>query len=269
MKPAQYSLFLLVFNLGSMAMGSESIPTGEGTLEIIPKVHSSVELNYKGLVIQVDPWGVIGFDNYSSADLILVTDNPSHHLDPLAIDSISTPDTRVVIPANSRQQMPGGIVMQNGETLQIKGVEIEAIAAYDIIQGAPEHPKGDANGYVLTLGNKRLYFAGVTECVDEVKSLEDINIAFMPMNIPLGRMTPEAAAACTKLLNPEMVFVYHYDQTWARRISSPEYMGPGLPGGRSIEESIQVFARELEGSAIKFKQSNWYPTLPEPALVSQ
>ena len=82
-------------------------------------------------------------------------------------------------------------------------------------------PKGEANGYVITLGGKRLYFAGVTECVPEVQALKNIDVAFMPMNIPVERMTPAAAAECVKALAPKIVYVYHYDQAARRALVEP------------------------------------------------
>ena len=147
----------------------------------------------------------------------------------------------------------------NGELLKVAGVTVEAVAAYDIILGAPEHPKGDANGYVLTLGGKKFFFAGVTECVDEIKALQDIDVAFMPMNIPLARMTPKAAADCTKILSPEVVYTYHFDQDWVRRLGNPDFTGSTLPGGLNVTESLDAFERELTGSGIEFRRGDWYP----------
>ena len=59
--------------------------------------------------------------------------------------------------------------MANGEKASEGGITVEAIPAYDIIPGEPSHPKGKSNGYVITLGGARIYVAGVTECVAEVR----------------------------------------------------------------------------------------------------
>ena len=164
--------------------------------------------------------------------------------------------------ANGKQKWPDGIVIANGETIRVAGVTVEAVAAYDIIQGNPSHPKGDANGYVVTFGGKRFFFAGVTECVDEVKALQDIDVAFMPMNIPLARMTPAASAACTRGLNPAVVYLYHYDQDYARRALQPDYVGSvSLPDGLTVAESLDRFSDELEGSGIEFRRGEFYPPL--------
>ena len=238
----------------------DSYPTPSGPIEISPQVHSSVQVEYQDRVIQIDPWGAIPADNYKSADLIIVTDSPSHHKDAATIAAISKPATSIIAPRNSAEDLPQAMIMNIGDVLRTAGVTVEAIAAYDIIPGAPEHPLGDANGYVVSLGETRLFFAGVTECVDEVKALADIDIAFLPMNIPVGRMTPQAAADCAKILSPEYVYIYHYDQDWVRRLNNPDYEGSTLPGELTVNESLDRFAEELSGSGINFVRGDWYPT---------
>lgn len=247
---------ILVSQPGSAA---DSFATDSGSLQIKPLVHASVELEHQGLVLQIDPWGALGTEAMQAADLIIVTDSPGHHLDTEAIAAIRKPGASVVTPANGAAAIPDGIVMEIGDLLQIKSVTVEAIAAYDIIPGAPEHPRGDANGYVITIGGKRLFFAGVTECVDEVRALEDIDIAFMPMNIPVGRMTPEAAAECTQAIGPDVVYTYHYDQDWVRRLANPDYPGSELPEGITVEESLDHFAEHLLGTGIEYRRADWYP----------
>lgn len=253
------SLGLMCTLVSQPGSAADSFATDRGTLKIKPLVHASVELELEGLVLQIDPWGALGTGAMQAADLIIVTDSPGHHLDTATIAAIRKPAASVVTPANGAMAVPDGIVMEIGEMLRIESVTIEAIAAYDIIPGAPEHPRGDANGYVLTLGGKRLFFAGVTECVDEVKALEDIDIAFMPMNIPVGRMTPQAVADCTKIIGPDVVYIYHYDQDWVRRLNNPDYEGSELPGGITVAESLDLFAEELQGSGIQFVRGDWYP----------
>ena len=137
--------------------------------------------------------------------------------------------------------------MANGEKATEGGVTVEAIPAYDIIQGAPEHPKGKSNGYVITLGGTRIYVAGVTECVPEVRALKNIDVAFVPLNVPLGRMTPAAAAECVKAIAPKIVYPYHYDQVLAARLGEPERDAEGPAGGLTIAQSLQAFKDALEG----------------------
>src|SRR5712692_171253 len=190
-------------------------PAPNAGLTITPLVHSSVQIETGGQVIQVDPWSRADLARAKPADLILVTDDPIHHLDPDAIRRLRKPGAPVLVPTASHAKFPEGTAIANGETRTVSGITVEAIAAYDIKPGEPSHPKGKANGYVVTLGGKRIYFAGVTECVPEVRALRVIDVAFIPMNLPLDRMAPAAAAACVNVFAPKAVYVYHYDQTWA------------------------------------------------------
>jgi L-ascorbate metabolism protein UlaG (beta-lactamase superfamily)/DNA-binding beta-propeller fold protein YncE len=244
---------------------ADSIPAENGDIVITPLVHSSVQLQYQGMVIQIDPWSAISMSNYQIADLILITDNPSHHLDTAAITALRDSETILIAPANSASQLSDAdaVIMGGGDSRRVKiadvEVLVEVIDAYDLTPGAPAHPKGDANGYVLTIGGKRLLFAGVTECVDELKTLVNIDVAFMPLNIPPARMTPADSAACTRQIDPDIVYSYHYDQSYARRVNDPEYEGNSLPGGLTVDESMDAFGNALQGSGIEYRQSNWYP----------
>src|SRR6185503_5934845 len=205
----------------AVAIAADTFPAAGGDIEITPIIHSSVQIEHAGKVIQVDPWSAGDLSRAKPADLILITDDVGHHLDVKAIRQLRKPGAPVVVAANGKAQVPDGIVLANGQSTVAAGIPVEAVAAYDIKPGPPEHPKGEANGYVITLGGKRIFFAGVTECVPEVKALKNIDVAFLPMNIPVERMMPAAAAACARILNPKLVFVYHYDQDFAAKAANP------------------------------------------------
>ena len=210
-------------------------------------MHSSIQLEYGGKVIQIDPWSIVDLGRYKKADLILITDDPIHHFDLAAIQALRKPGAPVVIPEVAKPKYPDGIIMANGEKAAEGGITVEAIPAYDIIPGAPAHPKGKSNGYVITLGGARIYVAGVTECVAEVRALKSIDVAFIPLNIPLGRMTPAAAAECVKAIAPKIVYPYHYDQVLAARLVNPQASSEGPAGGLTIAQSLQAFRDALKG----------------------
>ena len=109
----------------------------------------------------------------------------------------------MVVTKKAQAGFAEGVPLANGQSTTLAGVRVQSIAAYDLTPGAPEHPKGEASGYLITLGGRRILFAGVTECVPELLALKDIDVAFMPMNIPPKRMTPAAAADCVKKLRAE------------------------------------------------------------------
>ena len=238
--------------------GADRFPAAGGDIEITPLVHASVQLEHAGTVIQVDPWSVGDLSRAKPADLILITDDVGHHLDVKAIQRLRKPGAPVVIASNGKTGVPDGAMLLNGQSTTVAGVRVESIAAYDIKPGAPEHPKGEANGYIVTLGGQRIYLAGVTECVPEVKALKNIDVAFMPMNIPVERMTPADAAACTKIIQPKVVYVYHYDQDFATRATNPNATLRGLPGGITIAQSLQMFQDAMKGTATEVRLAKWY-----------
>jgi L-ascorbate metabolism protein UlaG (beta-lactamase superfamily) len=252
------ALFAVLLSVAPLA-AADKYPAAGGDIEITPLIHSSVQIEHAGRVILVDPWSAGDLSRAKPADLILVTDDVGHHLDVKAIAKLRKPGAPVIITANGRKRLPDGIVLPNGESTTAAGIRVESIAAYDIKPGAPEHPKGEANGYLITLGGRRIYLAGVTECVDEVKALKNIDVAFMPMNIPVERMMPADAAACTKILGPRVVYLYHYDQDYAARASNPNAKPQGLPGGITVAQSLQAFAAALKGEPIEFRNAEWYP----------
>jgi L-ascorbate metabolism protein UlaG (beta-lactamase superfamily) len=249
----------LVVQASRPAFASDKVPATGGPIEITPLIHSSIQIEHAGKVIQVDPWSMLDLSRYKKADLILITDDPIHHLDLKAIQALRKTGAPVIIPEAAKVKMPDGIIMANGERASEGGITVEAIPAYDIIPGEPAHPKGKSNGYVITLGGARIYVAGVTECVPEVRALKNIDVAFVPLNVPLGRMTPAAAADCVKAIAPKVVYAYHYDQLVAARMANPQASAEGPAGGLTVAQSLQAFKDALKGQAIEVRDGNWYP----------
>jgi L-ascorbate metabolism protein UlaG (beta-lactamase superfamily) len=224
-----------------------------GAIEITTFTHSDIQLEYAGKVIHIDPWSVSDLAKAKPADLILITDDVGHHLDPKAIARVRKPGAPVVIAANGKQLVPDGIVMANGETREIAGVKVEATAAYDITPGESFHPKGEANGYIVTLGSARIYVVGVTECVPEVRGAKNIDVAFFAMNVPAARMEPDAAIECLAAMKPAVVYPYHYDQEWVRAV--PAGGARPAPTTRGLND----VSNALSSQHIEVRLANWYP----------
>jgi L-ascorbate metabolism protein UlaG (beta-lactamase superfamily) len=159
------------------------------------------------------------YANYATlpkADLILVTHEHGDHLDMTAIQAVSKPNTEIINSTSAAAILVNGTVMKNGETKTAAGIKIEAVPAYN--PGKPFHPKGSGNGYVLTLGNMRVYIAGDTENVPEIKALKNIDVAFLPMNLPFT-MTPEQVADVAKTMMPKVLYPYHFGDTNAGKVA--------------------------------------------------
>ncbi len=240
------------------ARTADRFPASGGAIEITTFVHSSVQFEHAGKVIQVDPWTLGDLSRAKPADLVLITDDVAHHLDVKAIERVRKPGAPVVIPAVGKTKVPDGLVMANGETATVAGFRVEALGAYDLTPGEPYHPKGEANGYLLTLGGKRILLAGVTECVPEITALKSVDIAFVPVNLPAGRMAPQAAADCVKAIRPGTVYAYHYDQDYAARLQNPRANRPAS-SAPSAAGQLQRFVDLLKGTPSEFRRADWYP----------
>jgi L-ascorbate metabolism protein UlaG (beta-lactamase superfamily) len=129
----------------------------------------------------------------------------------------------VVLTEACAKQVQGGTVMMNGDVKTVEGLKIEAVPAYNLIHkrdtGHPFHPKGAGNGYIITFGDKRVYVAGDTENTPEMKSLKNVDIAFLPMNLPYT-MTPEMVADAARAFKPKILYPYHFGETDASKVVS-------------------------------------------------
>jgi len=189
--------------------------TSKGDLKITPITHGSVMFEFGGKVIHVDSFTGTGadFSKYPKADLMFITDIHGDHFDPKAIDIVKKGTTKFVAPPVVAEKLPGATVMKNGETKEFDGIKVEAIPMYNLTRGPSPgtffHDKGRGNGYIFTFGDKRVLVAGDTECTPELKGLKNIDVAFLPMNLPYT-MTPQEAAACAQAFKPKVLYPYHY-----------------------------------------------------------
>ncbi len=168
-------------------------------------------------VIQVDPYSQLtDYALLPRADVVLITHEHRDHLDLDALEKVQGPNTIVVANAAAAGQVPGSRAMKNGDVQTIDGIKIEAVPAYNLVHkrdnGQPFHPKGVGNGYILTFGDKRLYIAGDTENTPEMKALQNIDVAFLPMNLPYT-MTPEMVADAARAFQPGILYPYHFGDT--------------------------------------------------------
>jgi L-ascorbate metabolism protein UlaG (beta-lactamase superfamily) len=198
------------------------IKTSAGDLEITFIGHGSLSFTFGGKVIHVDPYGEVAeYASLPKASLVLITHAHGDHLDPAALAAIRTADTAVVVSPACEGKVEGAIVLRNGDSRSVLGIPITAVPAYNIAHkrpdGTPFHPKGEGNGYVLTFGDTRVYVAGDTENVPEMKELKDIAVAFLPMNLPYT-MTPEMVAAAARAFKPRILYPYHYGDTDPARL---------------------------------------------------
>jgi L-ascorbate metabolism protein UlaG (beta-lactamase superfamily) len=217
---------------------TDEFPTSAGPVKITPIQHASLMIEAEGKVIHVDPSGPKNFDGSPKADLILLTDIHGDHLDAAAMQKVLKAGTVIFAPPAALEKAPAAKSIKNGETLEWDGWKIEAIPAYNMKRGpAPGkfyHEKGRGNGYIMTYGGKRFYIAGDTEGIPEMRALRNIDVAFVPMNLPYT-MTPEEAAEAVRAFRPKVVYPYHYRNS-----------------------DLQAFESALKETGIEVRLRDWY-----------
>jgi L-ascorbate metabolism protein UlaG (beta-lactamase superfamily) len=201
----------------SATMATDTIKTSAGDLKITFIGHGTLMFAFNGKIVHVDPTSrEADYATFSKADLILVTHEHGDHLDAAAIAKIRKEGTTILLPEKCQSAVTGSIVMKNGDVRTADGLKIEAVPAYNIAHkrptGQPFHPKGEGNGYVITFGDQRVYVAGDTENIPEMKQLKDIAVAFLPMNLPYT-MTPEMVAEAARSFQPKILYPYHFGET--------------------------------------------------------
>lgn len=216
------SLTLIIVAMTAQAFSQnqpevDKISTTAGDVEMYFIGHGSLMFKTGTFVIHIDPVKSSGkFDNLPKADLILVTHEHYDHLDTDLIKTLRKPETVMLCNNASLSQVPWAQAVKPGDTRIAGNVKIEVVPAYNIIhkrsKGQPFHPKGVGNGYILTIGDKRFYIAGDTENIPEMKALKDIDVAFLPMNLPYT-MTPSMVANAANEFKPAILYPYHYGDT--------------------------------------------------------
>jgi L-ascorbate metabolism protein UlaG (beta-lactamase superfamily) len=218
------SLIIVLSALAQKGFVTDVIKTLAGDLKITFVGHGTLMFNFGGKVIHVDPYSALAdYNILPKANLILLTHEHMDHLDLKALNTVRTEKTVVVLTETCAKQVKGGIVIMNGDVKTVEGLKIEAVHAYNIVHkrdtGQPFHPKGVGNGYIITFGDKRVYVAGDTENVPEMKGLKNIDIAFLPMNLPYT-MTPEMVVEAAKAFKPKILYPYHFGETDTSQVVS-------------------------------------------------
>ena len=194
----------------------DTIATNMGNLVIQPIFHGALVLKWNGKTIYIDPYnGAEAYKNLPAPDLILITDIHPDHLDLATLNALNTSKAQFIVPQAVAGELPpaysGKVTVVNNDATTIQaGITITAIPMYNLPE-TPDtrHPKGRGNGYVLQLGNKRLYISGDTGDIPEMRSLKNIHIAFVCMNLPYT-MSVEQAASAVLDFKPQIVYPYHF-----------------------------------------------------------
>ena len=184
--------------------------------------HGSLALTFNNRSIQVDPVSMYAdYSTFPKADIILITHEHEDHFDPEAIKMLSKDNTLLIMNEASAKKWenPKTKTMKNGDKIKVSDqILIEAVPAYNTTPGREQfHPRHRDNGYVLTIDGLRIYIAGDTEDIPEMKNLKNIDIAFLPVNQPYT-MTITQAVNAANMFSPKILYPYHFGNTDVKQL---------------------------------------------------
>jgi L-ascorbate metabolism protein UlaG (beta-lactamase superfamily) len=216
--------------------------------KITPIEHATAVVEWDGHIIYIDPvGGKAAFEGQPSPNMIFITDIHGDHFNPETLNALNLEGVQIVAPEAVKMQMEENLssittVINNGETKEMAGFTVKAIPMYNLREEAKDfHVKGRGNGYVFTFGDERIYFSGDTEDIPEMRALENIDKAFVCMNLPYT-MTVESAADAVLEFKPEQVYPYHFR---------------GRPEVSDVEK-FKTLVNQGD-SSIEVVQLDWYP----------
>jgi len=210
-------LCLLSGGLFAQDFQVDNIKTDNASVAITFIGHGSLMMQYDGKIIHIDPSSrEADYSQLPDADLVLITHHHRDHCDPKAFGEVNEEKTMTFLTQLAKDKLGEGEVVPNNKTISYGWIKIEALPAYNLVHkrdnGEFFHPKGCCNSYVLNIDGLRIFIGGDTENTPEMKALKDIDVAFLPMNLPYT-MTPEMVADAAKAFKPKVLYPYHYGDT--------------------------------------------------------
>ncbi len=209
-------LFGLVLMSHFLIAQPQEIETKKGKLIINPVLHSSMVLEWNDEIIYLDPYGgEEKYGKYADPTVVLITDIHGDHMNKETLQALNTSGATLIAPKAVAEQIEdidfAAIkTLGNGETMDWKEMNVEGVPMYNLPEtDDSRHPKGRGNGYILTLGGKRIYISGDTEDIKEMRNLKKIDVAFVCMNLPYTMDVDQAADAVLEF-KPKVVYPFHY-----------------------------------------------------------
>jgi L-ascorbate metabolism protein UlaG (beta-lactamase superfamily) len=187
----------------------------KGNVEITWLGHDSFRIKdiLDNRVIYIDPFKI---DDGEPADAILITHSHYDHCSIDDLKKVSTSKTVILAPPDCQSKFQGkfdfrdSVIMTPGRNITMGNIGVEAVPAYNTDKKF--HLKeNEWVGYVLDINSKRVYHAGDTDKIPEMKSLRNIDVALLPVSGTYV-MTAEEAAEAVKLFEPKLAIPMHYGE---------------------------------------------------------
>lgn len=245
--------FILLMGIAISIANSNSIaqadilPTPAGEIKMTPILHATMVLEWQDKTVYIDPYGGADkFENFAAPDLVIITHAHGDHLNTETLAGLDLSKAQLVAPKSVVEKL-GDIefsaikAMDIFDKADLLGIDIEAVPMYNLPDDdSSRHPRGWGNGYVLTIAGQRIYISGDTEDIPEMRQLENIDYAFVCMNLPYT-MTVDAAADAVLEFKPKVVYPFHYR---------------GKDGFSDVDKFKQIVSTDRN---IEVRLRQWYP----------
>lgn len=226
---------------GTAHVTGDYLVTTNGNVLVHLVRHASLVLTWNDVVIYNDPdtFATPLYTGLPKANLILISHEHQDHFDTPALNGATNVNCVIIAPQLVYDMMGLPLralttVLTNGMTTNVLGMHIEAVPAYNA-----SHPRGRGNGYVVTIGGRRVYMAGDTGPSPEMQALANIDMAFVPMNLQFTMSTTQAVGV-VRAMRPKVIYPYHYS-------------------GNPVAD-LNWFKQQVSNDlGIEVRVRNWYP----------
>ncbi|MBN2042242.1 MAG: MBL fold metallo-hydrolase [Candidatus Aenigmarchaeota archaeon] len=203
--------------------------------------HDTFLIETEGKRIYTDPY--ILPMRTELADIILVSHDHFDHCDPSRINEIRSQNTKVICPETCGEKIGGDLhVMKEWSTVEISGIGIQAVPAYNMTRSF--HPRGKGLGYVIESEGKRIYFTGDTDIIPDMDKIKGIDVLIVPIGSQAYMMSTEDAVQVCSLIKPKICIPMHYNHLDATMADPNEFR-------QKVESSSETKVEILEGRTLE------------------
>jgi L-ascorbate metabolism protein UlaG (beta-lactamase superfamily) len=171
--------------------------------------HAAFKVWTSSVVIYIDPYQIT--DTPRDATYILCSHTHGDHYSTGDITKVAGPGMQLIGPPDVVASYGKGLTLAPGQTLTLGNLTVTGVRAYNTNKS--NHPKSSNwLGFVVELAGKRIYHAGDTDLIEEMKSLKEIDVAMLPVGATYTMNATEAVTATT-YIRPNLAIPMHWNNT--------------------------------------------------------